>query len=228
MLRNLLSLAIFLPILSSAQERKTFKLNPGQKATDVIPANEIYRYPSFVSGTVSFRNDRVGTALMNYNALIAEMQFIDPKGDTLSLDDAASIRSILLQGDTFYFHKVFLHQLATIGDRKLAEHSSFVFVNRQKLGGFGEPTNATVETYNQISTSSFFKDLVARELITLGKVNILYTGDKFNQFREVNRKNLMQIYSRKSKELDAYLRTHDVAFGKVEDVKALMMYMDGL
>ena len=226
MLRSLLSLALIVPLLAPAQERKTFKLNPGQKATDVIPFSEIYRYPVFMAASVQFRNDRVGSALMNYNALIAEMQFVAPNGDTLSLDDAESIRSINFPADTFYFDKVYLRQLAVIGDRKLAEHTSFALVNRQKLGGFGELTNASVDTYNQISTSSFFKDLVARELLTLGKRDLLYIGDKFNKFREVNRKNLLQVYGKKSRDLETYLKEHEVNFARKEDILALMSYMD--
>ena len=45
---------------ATAQTRKTFTINPGQKITDAIPKEEIFIYPEFVAGTVYFKSETAG------------------------------------------------------------------------------------------------------------------------------------------------------------------------
>src|SRR5262245_16348829 len=89
-------------LTSFSQEKKNYRVNPGQKVRDAIPMEEIFQYPSFSSGEVYFRNGSVTSAPLNYNNLFAEIQFIDAKKDTLSLSDEQTISYISIGADTFY------------------------------------------------------------------------------------------------------------------------------
>jgi len=99
-------LILYSLILSQAlfgQELKTFKINPGQLVYDVITPKDRYAFNDFQTGLVYFKNNALGSARMNYNAILAEVEFIDEKGDTLSLDKPETIKYITIATDTFYY-----------------------------------------------------------------------------------------------------------------------------
>src|SRR5215207_5534575 len=124
-------LILMLSFHSEAQKRKTFKIQPGEKLVEVIPNNEQYSYPEFRNANIYFRQNTYSAAKLNYNNLYGEMQFIDPKGDTLSMSDESTIKIIVIEPDTFYYDKGYMQQLADYGEIKLVKKVFFTFVNRQ-------------------------------------------------------------------------------------------------
>jgi hypothetical protein len=209
---------------TSAQTRKIFKILPGEKAGHVIPKTEIFSYPEFKPGSVLFKSGNYADALLNYNALYGDMQFIDHKGDTLGINNENTIKMIVVEKDTFYYDKYYLKLIAVHDKLLLAERQFFSFVNRQKKGGFGELSSASIETYNTTSYAGFSKDIVAHEIITMGKYRTLYIGDKYNHFLPVNKKNLQEIYAKREKEIAVYLKENNVNFFNEEDVQKLINY----
>jgi len=205
-----------------AQKRKIFKINPGEKVIETIPKEEMYSFTAFEDGTVLFKNNNFSKAKMNYNSLYGEMMFIDAKGDTLSITDETTIKLIAIKKDTFFVAAGYLQLVADFGSIKLARKQFFSFVNRQKLGPFGEPTSATVDTYNRASSSTYFKELVPKEILTLAKNTELYIGDRFNNFKAVNKKNLAEFFSDKQKELSSYLKENKTDFSNEEEIKTLI------
>src|SRR5262245_23963678 len=81
---------------TNAQKRAKYTINPGEKIIEKLPRNEVYTYPEFTSGKVYLKNNTVSLVRLNYNSLYAEMQFINPKGDTLSVSDEKLIRLIII------------------------------------------------------------------------------------------------------------------------------------
>jgi hypothetical protein len=217
--------ALLVAVNTYAQKRKTFKINPGEKLADVIPKEEKYSYANFTTGNVYLRNETFSRAPLNYNALFGEMQFIDPKGDTLSIADENNIKQIVINNDTFYYSKGYLKQIQDYGEVKLAAMQFFSFVNRQKIGGFGEVTSASIDTYNAVSGTSYFKELVAKELLTVAKSTVYFIGDKFNNFKVLNKRNLLEAYARKEKEVQAYLKENKVDFSDEEQVKKILFHL---
>lgn len=106
-----LSITILLLLLSlihievAAQDRKILKINPGESMVSTIPFSDQYNYPSYKDGTVQFRNGNYAKALMNYNVLFGEIQFIDPKGDTLSAIDPGAVQYITPDSSRCYFDR---------------------------------------------------------------------------------------------------------------------------
>ena len=214
---------------AAAQNRKTFTINPGQKITDAIPKEEIFIYPEFVAGTVYFKSETAGAARLNYNELTSEIQFIDPNGDTLSLSEEPAIKFIVIKKDTFYYDKDCLKLLETVGETKLAAKPFFEFVNRQRVGGFGEATSASVEAHDKLSVSGTgLKDIVPKEIITLAKDRQLYVGDRFGHFKVASKKNILSLYGKKEKEAQTFLKENDINFASENDVKKLIVYLNSL
>lgn len=216
-------------LLSTAcfSQRKIYKINPGEKFLDVIPKEEIYTYPAFTVGTVYLKGDKFASAQLNYNSLFGDMQFIDEKGDTLGIADEGNIQSIVINKDVFYYDKGYMKLLANFNDLKLANKKFFSFVNKQKLGGFGETSGGSIDAYERISSANIFNDLVAKEIITLSAYNLYYIGDQFNHFKLANKKNLLDIFGKKQAMLQQYLKENEVNFSSEEDLRKLLLFMQG-
>ncbi len=208
----------------AAQKRKAFKINPGEKVVEKIPKDEMYTYSGFIEGTVYFRNNSLIVVLLNYNSLFAEMQFIDLKGDTLSLDNEGTIKLIVIKTDTFYFSNGYQKLIYDQGSVKLAKKTFFSFNNREKLDGLGGSSSGGIETYSAMSGRSYLKELVAMEIITFIKNNIFYIGDRFNNFNPATKKNVLNLYANKEKEVQIYLKENKTDFSNEEDIKKLMTH----
>ena len=210
-----------------AQKTKTFKINPGQKVVEAIPKDDMYSYTEFIMGNVYFKNGQSYPAKLNYNSLFQEMQFIDRKGDTLSLIDAATIKQIVINTDTFFYDKGYVKQVADYGKIKLAGKEFIAFADRQKLGGYGGESSGRIDTYKSIQDGTTFKELVAREILTFVKRTVFYFGDEFNHFREANKKNLLNLYPSKSKEIKSYLKENKMNFSDEVDLKKMIIVLNG-
>ncbi len=217
----------FCSLTLSAQQNRVFQINPGQKIIDVIPQSELYAYAQFTPGTILFRSGKYARVLLNYNVYNETIEFIDPKGDTLAVADENNIKMITTHVDTFYYSKAYVKKIAQYGEWLLAEKQLFSIANKEKIGAMGVTTSASVETprifylYNQIA-----KDLTVQEVLTIKKSNILFIGNKFHYFLPVNKKNLMEIYGKRQKEISKYLKVNSVQFSDIKDVRRLMEHLN--
>lgn len=227
----LTSVCCFLIASVFGQTRNHYKVNPGQKITDAIPASEVYSYPEFTPGKVYLRNNTVSAVKLNYNSVLAEMQFINPKGDTLSVADEKMISIILVGTDTFYYDNVYLRLVSHEGKIKLAHSQYFEMSNREKAGEFGQPSGGSVQTYTSMSSvasQTSTKPLVANEFLTMAKRSVYYIGDEFNSFKVANKKNVLEMYSKNENEVKTYLKEKKVDFNKEEDLKQLIIFLKNI
>src|SRR5881398_159423 len=100
----LLILYLAVPACLQAQTSNIYKVAPGERVDfALLKANALYQYPQFADAQVALKNGTSGTVRMNYNQLLGDMQFINGKGDTLSLDNENEVASIVIAKDTFVF-----------------------------------------------------------------------------------------------------------------------------
>ena len=69
---------------------------------------------------------------MNYNIFLGEIQFIDTKGDTLSLANPETIDSVAIDTSLIYYKKGYLQVIAAYGSYKLVKREKLNF-GRSKL-----------------------------------------------------------------------------------------------
>jgi hypothetical protein len=221
-----LSTCIFSQFTVTAQNGKSYKVQPGQKVTQTIPFEAIYEYPEFEVGTAQFRNGKAGMGKMNYNRLLREIEFINDKLDTTALDDAGSMNYITMVKDTFYFDKVYVKQMNNRNGVKLAESKSLQLSNRQKIGGFGEINGGTVESKEQVSSNAnMVKTLVAKEILTFTEYRSFYFGDRFNHFKQASRKNVLDMFGKAKPGLEKYLDDSHLNYFDETDMKKLAAFL---
>ena len=208
----------------SAQSKVKYKISPGEKILEKIPKEQLYSYPEFVKGKVYLRNNTVSIVPLNYNSVYAEMQFINPKGDTLSVADEKLINLIVINTDTFYYDNAYMKLILDQGKIKLASSYYFEITKREKVGEFGQPGRGSIETYSNLSNKSYIKDLVVNEIITMTRSDVFYIGDEYNHFKVVNKKNLLDMFAKNQEEVKAYLKENKVNFSDEDDVKKMIVY----
>lgn len=204
-----------------AQEQETYIVKAGNSIADVVPLDKIYYYPQFISGTVLFKDGRISTARLNHNLLLGEFQFIDPKRDTLSLAEEEALTYILISTDSFYFDKCYLQLLASGNKCKLVKRIFFQQLTQNK-GAYDMATSTSAVTnLNGFNVDFKYRLKLSSELVLLKSTVYLLSG-KNNQFVPANKKNIVKLFPKSAKTIDAYLAANTVNFNRQEDLTRLV------
>jgi hypothetical protein len=212
-----------------AQNKKTFVVNPGEKVYDVISPVDRYTYPAFLNGRVYFRNGSIGASILNYNKLLASLEFITAKGDSLLLDQLEEIRYVVISKDTFFTDKICLKQIDHKGEVRLAEMRVIQLTNVKHQGAMGLPTDAAVDAFTTISSrATTLLELVPSEILTFKEQVVYYLGDSFGQFKQANKKNLIALFGKNKNQVTDYLEKNKVDFLKEADMLKLLDFLASL
>jgi len=208
--------------LVSGQKTRTFTVQPGEKIRSTIPDSVSYSYPSFISGTVYFRDSRKTTARLNYNSLFEEIMFIAPGGDTLALENGAAIKFVVISTDTFYFDNFFIKNEGSYGDIRLASKDIFVIADINAVGAMGNNAPSSVTTVKTLLTRGQSTELTMQEILKIREETHFYIGDKFNNFKIVSRKNLVDFFPGKSRKIKEYLKYNAIKFNDKDDLSKMI------
>jgi len=213
---------------SHAQD-STIVIKAGTTFNESVSVTDLYQYPQFVYGKVFFKPGDSTVAKLNYNKLLDEMHFIDFKGDTLSIANEATIRSIRINNDVFYYDNGYVNLIKDTNGIKLAAKQTLRVASKNKIGAYDQasPTSAISSYGTLIEQKSIYK-LVPREDIILAKKTLYYFGDKYNRFVWATRKNLLQQFSKQSGTLSAYLKENKVNLNNSEDLEKLLQFLASL
>ena len=212
------------------QDSTRFLIKAGQVISEVLTPEKIYKYPEFLRGKIIFRDEKSTEALLNYNYLNGEIEFINPGNDTLAIakHQMLNIRRIMLNKDTFYYHNGYLQQVLQTSFGTLAQRQMLVVLKREKIGAYGQPTSAT-----SVESMAYFKDyygsitttLTVQENITMEYKNEFFFGDNYNFFVPANKKNLIRLYPSRKAILNNYLRENNVDFRNSSHLQKLFLFL---
>src|SRR5215213_4561918 len=79
-----------------AQKNKFVTVKAGNNIMDVLSTTDVFYYPHFTSGKVFLRDGTAAEGKLNYNRLVDEMHFINPKGDTMALANEQDIKYVVI------------------------------------------------------------------------------------------------------------------------------------
>ncbi|MDO1451744.1 hypothetical protein Q0590_36055 [Rhodocytophaga aerolata] len=236
-------LAVAIHFTLRAQQAPLYTINAGEIVSDVIPLNEQYVYGEFQQGTVWFRNGKSLPALLNYNRLYGEMQFIGSKGDTLALVEENSLKKITIGKQVFYYmHKnSFVELLTAQLPVKLARkqnleiiRSTFRLVRNSGIGSTGNvfagerddtmngPFNSSTHT-SSLSYRKLYTQKVPGEL-QLAKQSSYYFVDQNERVHQAKKSTLLKLFGRHKQAIEDYIDTNQVDFTREVDLKNLLEY----
>lgn len=212
-------------ITSVMAQKTTFTVKPGEKIESIVPDSFCYLYPSFKNGTVYFKDNKKVDAALNYNSLFEEIMFITPAGDTMALDNGAAIKYVVISADTFYFDNFFVKSEGYFDGIRLASKGMFVIADVNSVGAMGTNAPSSVTTVRTLLTRNESKELTRQEVLKIRKETQFYIGDRFNNLKVANRKNLMDLFPGKSKRVKEYLRDNSVNFNNGDDLRKTIVFL---
>ena len=213
---------------SQAQD-SAIVIKAGTSFNESVSIIDLYQYPQFTYGKVFFKPGDNTAAKLNYNKLLDEMHFIDFKGDTLNIANAATIRLIRINNDVFYYDNGYVKLIKDTNGIKLAAKQMLRVTGKNKIGAYdmASPTSA-INSYSTFIDQKSIYNLVPREDIILAKKTEYYFGDKYNRFVLATRKNLLRQFSKQSGTLNAYLKQNNINLDAREDLEKLLQFLASL
>lgn len=102
--RQIQTVLLLLLYAQGISQDSTYLVQQGVHPTKIIPIADRYQYPKFQSGTFYFyTGQKSEELLLNYNHFAQELQLLDSNGDTVAIDQKASIVEFIQIQSDFYF-----------------------------------------------------------------------------------------------------------------------------
>lgn len=202
-----------------------YTIHPGEKPVKVIPDSTQYFAKNFIKSQLWFNDGRTGAIMLNYNSLYGEMLFINEKGDTMAISSPQDFKQFALGKDTFYYkNDIYLHELGSFGNLKLAERIYFVLVDIKKIGAMGTVNSSVqIDDFKQIQAYSLGNvDLEVKQVISVKQIHQFYFGDENGSFKLALRKNLQKMAPNKSGAIKKYTQNNSVNFSNKDDIIKLL------
>ena len=210
----------------AGQTSSELVITAGTIVSEVLTPDKIYQHPQFTLGKVFYRNGTETEALLNYNNLSGDIEFIGPKKDTLviSKDLIPTIKKIMVNGHTYFYQEGYFEQVEENGLGKLLKRQLYQVVNRERMGAYDQYTSlSAITSYNTLFDrgGGMLRSLKVNEKIILSLESRYFFGDKNDNFLPATKKNLVKSYPSKKVQIDGYLEQHKVDFKNIEDLKGI-------
>jgi len=213
-----------------AQDSSRILIKADQYISDVLTPEKIYKYQNFSRGKIFFKDKTSNEALLNYNYLNGEIEFINRNNDTLAIAEhqMLNIQHVVLNKDTFYYDNGYLQQVLKTPAGRVAQRQMLVILKKEKLGAYNQPTSTTnaesMVVFRDYYGSTSTHNLKVRENITMAFVNQFYFGDHYS-FLPASKKNLLKFFPSKKEVLNNYFRENDVDFKNSADLQKLFLFL---
>jgi hypothetical protein len=218
--------------LVQAQTSKPMRVKSGDEVGKALPAEEKYRYPLFQKGKVTYLNGTFTAATFNYNLLLGEVQFINKKGDTLTLGREPALISILI-GETHYLYSHpngLLEVVADFPSLKLGKRQQLVPAGMEKIGAYEQSTGVSAirNTTSIVGNNSQTYTLDPKGDMLFSKAESYYLIDQNNAFHKADKAAVLRMFPRHKKVISDYLKENSPDLKKEEDLKALLRFCTSL
>ena len=221
-----LALLAFLFYTCLNAQQNLYTVKPGESIDKTLAASIKFHYPAFTQGIVFFRDGTTSYALLDYNLLNGEIQFIAPKGDTLAVANEATTKYITINKDTFFYDKLFVQLVTGNANAKLAKKETLAIGDIKKIGAYDQATStSSITTISSVNSNGRVTNLTEQKEVTLSKKITYYIGDTYNHFLPASKKNIVKLFGQKQRAIEQYLKDNKTAFDKEEDLKSLIVFL---
>ena len=187
---------------------------------------EVFLYPSFEPGVVEYKNGQRFKSNMNYNKALGTIQFIDEKGDTLSMSNEESISFINIGGNKFIYAPMCLQIIQ--GNEKLAllRHDLVKIADKHKTGSYGIPSaSGSIEAIDRLDTRGNYNQIDLNENLLINRVTTFYIEDEKGEIFVASRKNVLNNFPKKEDAIKSYIKANNVDFSKEDHIAGLIDFL---
>ena len=219
----------------SAQDREVITVSSNDNIAELISEDKQYIFPEFTSGRVIYKTKRpVGGGKLNYNLLFGEMVFIDPANEIFALEDVKDILMVVIDNRRFYPHRneEFTEELfETTSEVQLHIKREFTIISDGKEGAYGLSFSAaSISHYSHVDAQgSSRQQLAIKENMLVQRKNTYYLVGKNDKHKLIKGvKTFQELFPKQKKQIESFVKEHNISFNKEEDLMNLIKYCDTL
>ena len=208
------------------QETNTIIINPA-KQNEAELVKRMYQYSGFMKGSAFYKDGNIVQSMLNYNYLTSQIEFINPKGDTLELIHGNDFIKIVVESDSFYYYnKCFIQQVSHAPAYNLFVKKILQNSGSEKKGAYdiysGTTSISSVNTIVDNRMNSI--KLTTDENIRFIFKEYYYLSGKFDQFYPATKQGAIDLFGNHEKKLNEFLEKNEINFTKKEDLEKLLEY----
>lgn len=212
---------------SAAQQDQSFRINSVKGDTGRF-YRSVYRYPQFINGYIFFKNQKVASALLNYNRLSGQILFVSTKGDTLEPANPGDIQLVALAQDTFYYYdKTYVELISHYKEGiNLFKKETIQYNGTEKKGAYGGYSNTTAaNSIDKVSDENDMKKIGVDENVLYVSSSHYYLAGPDHHFLPAGKKNFKKLFPKKEEKLNDYLLKNKLTYNDEKELLALLDYL---
>ncbi len=226
-MKNIFSgIFILFALFVQAQVTETITVKAGEDLEAVLSSHGMYRFVSFTKGIVALRDGTTAGARMNFNIFLNEIQFIDPKGDTLVIADPETIDSISIDSSLFYYKKGYLQVIANYNAAKLVMKQKITF-RPVKIGAYGNQSpGASIENYGNVTTLPYVNNnhlTLNEDIIVIKETSYSLIYKKYRE-AAATRSGFLSAFGDNKKSIEDHIVANKIDFKNESDLKKLLLF----
>ena len=100
-------------------------------------------------------------------------------------------------------------------------------VGIKKIGAFGQVNSGSAidAIENMVTISNITKKLVANQILTFAMYQNYYFSDKFDNFKQASKKNIVNMFGNKCAGLDKFLDSEKINYHRFSDMQKVFDYI---
>lgn len=215
-----------------AQTSRPIRVKAGENIMTAIPFSDRYRHSAFLPGNITYTSGTTAKALLNYNFLLAEIQFIGPKGDTLALANEQFLKNITIGETGYHFDQQagYLEVRAESLPLKLAVKQMLVVGGNDKVGAYGQSTGvSSIKNYSSYSTgNSQIQNLTVTGDVVFSGQTIYYLLDQNNRVYLANKGSVLKLFPKHKKAIEQFMKEEGIDVRQENDLRKLLQFCQQL
>lgn len=219
----------FMLLDAYAQDLAKVTFYPGTPINEQLSDSVQYRFPSFTEGVVTTKKEGAVRAKLNYNFLFGEMQFLDEKGERLSIGNPEDVVRISISNCTFIYFKGDYYEVIQSGSVCLLKKQLVELQSQGNDAPYGlKSQSSSVDkpmhlfsrggSYSVNSTQSFYIKRKVSFYLQNGTKILPVQGE--NTFKKV--------FPKRADLITPYVVSNKVDFSNSEDLTKLLTYLSSL
>ena len=178
--------------------------------------------PGYQSGIVKFKDGTFARSPLNISTIEQRIYFLNPSNEVQVLTNEDQVVYVFIDRRSFLKSRYgYVEKMETIGDVSLGAVRRVSFLETEKKGAYGAPTQtSSVTTIGSIQEGGVMYTLNVDQT-TPFLYKVLPYLCKEDKILLPNKKNLIKCFPDKKEAIESYLKEHSVDFESLDDMKQL-------
>jgi hypothetical protein len=213
-----------------SQQEELIRVRTGQGPSILksFPKDKRFRFDSFREGQIYNSERKIWPVnLINYDFLLGDMLSVDPKGDTLLINDVLEFKYFVIDKITFIHvgGKGYFEVIRDKDSLKLCVREVYTMKRRERhlnngYGDFNDQTSAYTST-KSVGAAASSQSYDLNGDVLLHKRGYLFIVDRNSEFHRATKTNFINLFPRLKSEINAFIKSNHTNFQSRKSVAEL-------